>query len=280
MPVVILLILFFFSPETKADTAVRFENNEKVFLLGNESVVAAEEVLPEVVFVGRRLEVYGKIKKLHVVAGEAVVFSGGKIFQLVLLEGKFHTEGGEVPPPQEIEYRNLGYWWSLLLNHIGLVNKVWRQFFFWTFAILSTFFLWGFGLFLSFLAPRFAQRFYREFFPKLGENFLFSALIVLVSPALWVLLAISIVGVLLIPILFLLYLLCAFLSYLYLGYWLGHRLYPSKEISEVRPKALFLGFAILQVLWVSGIHYSWMLIFLLWFFSYGQLMRMWFRRAS
>lgn len=271
------VILFFLSPWAGAESAFRFETNQKTILVGNEAAVAAEEVLREVVFVGRKLEVFGKVESLTMIAGEAIVHPGGKISKLVLVEGKFQTQGGEVPPSHEIEYRNLGFWWNFFLNSFGFVDQFWRQIFFWTFSILTVLFLWGFTLLIAIVAPRFAKRFYQEFFSKVIKNFFAAFLVVIFSPPLWVLFVISIIGLFFLPILLGIYLLLGFFSYLYLAYWLGHRIYPSRGSGECKPMALLLGFGILQALWMSGISYAWTFLWVLWFLSFGQLVRMMFR---
>jgi len=274
MSILSFIALFLVSSLAKPDTAFRFETNQKTILMGNEAVVASEESLPEVVFIGRKLEVFGQIQSLTVVTGETVVHAGGKVSKLVLVQGKFQTLGGQVPPPQEIEYRDLGFWWNFFLSSLGFVDQFWRQIFYWAFSIISVFLLWGFTLLAVLIAPRFAKRFYQEFFYEIGGNFFSAFLFFMMSPPLWVLFVISIVGIFLLPFLFAFYLLLAFFSYLYLAYWLGHRVYPSRGFGELKPLALLLGFGILQLIWISGHRYSWVLLFIFWFLSFGQLVRM------
>lgn len=253
--------------------ALRIEDKKSGnLLLGAEnSALEAGESFHTVLLLWGNLDVYGTADEVVVLSGHVTFHEGSKLNKsLTVMGGSYEAVPGSSVANENIIFRSPGPLWGLLKSAVA----VWRENFSWVLAILASafsvlfFWLFGFILFSAFPPLRgILGKLERDWAKNLFVG-VFGACLV---PAFFVLMVISLLGILLTPLLFLSLLLSAMVSYSGAALWLGQRLLTPKK-RDFRPLSLLLGLVIFQVLWLMG-SWGFFLALLIWTLSWGALLR-------
>jgi hypothetical protein len=263
-----------FSSSALAAGGIRWQNTESLLIGGEGAEIAPAEKQKSVVLVWGSLDVYGEVEDLKVISGTAVFHPGSKLTNsLVILGGSFESKGGQLIPPDKVEYRDLGFWWRMALKTVGLADHALSRYFFWIASAVFLLGAWGFGLLLFFFVPSLVGLLTGKLLQEGGKNFAAGILGTFLVPVLVGLFIFSLVGILLLPILFFAFFCLAVTSYLAAALWAGHRLIPPAKGQVLQPWGFLLGLTAFQLLWLSGVAWAWLPVWFLWFLCWGRLLR-------
>lgn len=277
-----LLLLFCalapFRAEALSSSANAFrleDSREGNLLIGDDQAVIGEgEVYNTVVLLWGNLEVHGQVEEVVILSGKVTFHPTAQLTKtLVVMGGSFESRAGAKVAPEDVIYRAPGPLWRILQS----AGNLYRDHFTWVMklvgAVISCLLFWGIGLLLfrfsATLQGITAGRLMREW----PQNFLVGWIGAILAPVFFVLLIISILGIILIPFYLLMLMAAGFVSYLAAALWAGHRLLPPKPGQRINALGFLLGLAAMQLLWASGIWWAWLPVLLLWLLAWGGLIR-------
>lgn len=268
------ILIFFLCFSSPSFAGVRWQTTDRLFVGGEGAEIAKEEKFSQVVLLWGSLDVFGEVENITQVSGSLRFHPGSRLTKsLVVMGGDFENKGGQIIPPNQVEFRTPTFWWNFFLRALGLADFALTAYFFWVLGFLLILCFWGFGLFLFFLFPALLKAVGQNLFREFVANYLGGILGFFASPILIALFLISVVGILFLPFLFLAFAFCFLLSYLGAAAWAGHRFLPPQRGQALNPWGFLLGLLAFQLLWFSSVRSVWLVVFVLWFLSWGKLVR-------
>lgn len=258
------------------ENALRIEDkSEGNVLLGAEKAVLERgEIFKTVVLLWGELEVHGEVDEVVILSGHVTFFEGSKVHKsVVVMGGGFESKPGAGVSAENVVAREAGPFWRLLRS----AGNVWRDHFSWLMklaaGVVSVLLTWllGWALFHAFpgLQRALEGRLVKEWPQNLAVGFLGSFCV----PMLFVLLIVSIIGILFVPFYVLALLLASGLAYAAAALWAGHRLLPPRSGKLINPLGFLLGLLAFQFLWIVPVWGSSIPVLLLWTLGWGALLR-------
>ena len=261
---------------TTSEQALRFEDKSEgnVLLGAEEAVIERGEIYKTVVLLWGRLDVHGEVDEVVVLSGHVTFFEGSKVNKsLVVMGGSFESKPGAGVKPETVVAKEAGPLWRLLRS----AGNIWRDHISWIVraaaGVVSMLLAWllGWAVFAGFpgLQQALTEKFNQEWPQNLAVGFLGSFLV----PVVFILLLVSIIGILFLPFYLMALGVFALLSYAAAALWAGHRLLPPKAGKKLNPLGFLLGLLAFQLLWMLPAWGSAIPVLVLWTLAWGALLR-------
>jgi hypothetical protein len=275
-----LLLFFLLSSTANALTvsprSLRIEDSREgnVLLGAEEARVEKGELFKTILLLWGNLDISGEVDKVIVLKGHVTFHAGSKLTSsLVVMGGSFDAESGADVAADKVTMELPGPAWRFL----QFAGNLWRENVDWVSkacaSIVTCLILWLIGWPLFAFFPRLQAATEGALIPNWPKNLAVGLLGSIGSCVVFVLLIISIIGIVLVPIYFLLLLFAGLTSYLAAGLWAGHRLLPPKKGKKIQPGGFFLGLLALQFLWAVPVWWAALPVILLWILGWGALVR-------
>jgi hypothetical protein len=250
------------------------EKNGTLVLGADQAIIEQGERFRTVLLVWGKLDVYGEIEEFVLLSGQVVFHPGAKVTKsLVVLGGQFESKPGADVAAEKVVFQAPGPMWNLLKS----AGALWRDYYAgalrWIGAASLCLITWLLGLLVFASFPTLQKNTEGRLSKEWGANLLTGLLATIFTPALFVLLLISIIGIFALPIYFLLLFASGALAYAAAGLWAGHRLLPPKGNRRINPSGFLLGLAVLQFLWTCDVAWASVPAMLLWLLGWGAVVR-------
>lgn len=261
---------------TTSENALRLEDSKEgnILLGADHAVLERGEIFKTIVLLWGRLEVHGEVDEIVVLSGHVVFHDGSRLHKsLMVMGGSFESHAGAQVAAESVISKAPGPFWRILQS----AGNLWRDHFSWiakvAAGLVTALFCWlcSWALFHGFpgLQVHTEGRLLKEWPQNLVLGFLGS----IAACAVFVLLIISIIGILLVPFYLLALMLAAGISYGAAALWAGHRLLPPKSGKKINPLGFLLGFLALQFLWAVPVWWAALPVLILWTLAWGSLLR-------
>ncbi|MGZ3669712.1 MAG: hypothetical protein ACXWR4_07410, partial [Bdellovibrionota bacterium] len=226
-----LILTLLLSPSAHALTtsphAFRIEDTKagNVVLGAEQAALEHGESRKTILLLWGNLDIFGEVDEVVVLSGHVIFHDGSKLNKsLTVMGGSFESQPGSQVAAENVIAKVPGPAWRLLLS----MGNAWRDNFDWVAklcaGIVSSLVLWllGWALFSGF--PGLQKVTTGALAPNWAKNLVLGVLGSVGSCAVFVMLLISIIGIVLIPFYLLLLFFASLVSYLAAALWAGHRL--------------------------------------------------------
>jgi hypothetical protein len=259
-----------------SEHSFRIEDSKEgnVLLGADEARIEKGEIYHTVVLLWGKLDIYGEVDEVVVLSGHVTFHDSSKLNKsLVVMGGTFESQPGAKVAAENVVAKLPGPFWRMLRS----AGNVWRENIDWVAKLLAGlvtclfFWLSGWALFHGF--PGLQKNTEGTLAKDWAKNLVVGLLGSMGACMVFVMLLISIIGIVIIPLYFLFLVGAALVSYLAAALWAGHRLLPPKPGTKLNPWGFLLGILVLQFLWVVPVGWASLPVFLLWTLAWGALLR-------